>query len=136
MKTLSMTKCLPAALLIAGLSVTAKAEPTVYYCNTTKFADVMKDEIQTIKSYPFKLFVDWANDKIKIAGEFAEFEASGDQVTPWSVLSTEKGENAFFGSTISRTFDFQNNILGYSTVTSNQNGELFVRGIIARCDKF
>ena len=40
MKTLSMTKCLPAALLIAGLSATAKAEPTVYYCNTTKFADV------------------------------------------------------------------------------------------------
>ena len=35
MKTLSMTKCLPAALLIAGLSATAKAEPTVYCCEKT-----------------------------------------------------------------------------------------------------
>ena len=30
MKTLSMTKCLPAALLIAGLSATAKADVDVY----------------------------------------------------------------------------------------------------------
>ena len=35
MKTLSMTKCLPAALLIAGLSATAKAEPTVHCCEKT-----------------------------------------------------------------------------------------------------
>ena len=38
MKILSMTKCLPAALLIAGLSATAKAEPTVH-CARNRLGD-------------------------------------------------------------------------------------------------
>ena len=86
-----MTKQFLAALLIAGLSATAKAEPTVYYCNTTKFADVDKDEIQKIRSYPFKLFVDLKNSKIKVAGEIANFEASGAQVIPWTLRGKEYG---------------------------------------------
>ena len=72
--------------------------------------------------------------KLKVVGEPENLDASGDQVTPWRLVQC--GKDAFYGSTAARVFDFQNNIFGYSTVTNSQNGELFVRGIIARCYKF
>ena len=72
--------------------------------------------------------------ELEVVGEPANFDASGDQVSPWRLV--QYGKDAFYGSTAARVFDFQNNVFGYSTVTNSQNGELFVRGIIARCYKF
>ena len=64
-----MTKHLLTALLIAGFSVTAKAEPTVYYCNTVSYAEVTEGKVSDVRSYPFKLFIDFAERKIKVAGK-------------------------------------------------------------------
>ena len=131
-----ITNKLLTALLIAGLSVMAKAEPVVYYCNTIKFVEVFKDEVINIKSYPFKLFVDLKSKKIKIAGEIGDFEATGDEVITWSPFF-KRGENAFYGGNALGTFDFQHNTLIYSKATARDSDkELFIMSFIARCDKF
>lgn len=44
MKRHSVTKRVSMTLLIAGLSATAKAEPTVYYCEQVQSVQVDKDE--------------------------------------------------------------------------------------------
>ena len=130
-----MSKNLLTALLIAGMSATAKAEPTVYYCNTTAFADIVGSETEKIKSYPFKLFVDLQNEKIKMSAEFGDSEASGDQIIPWDGVFN-CGEDAFFVSNLLEVFDFKDNTLAYAKIGFNQHGETSVRAFMARCDKF
>ena len=127
------------ALLIAGLSATAKAEPVVYYCNTTAFADVVGSEINHVRSYPFKLFVDLQNKRIKLSGEFADSDSEAfgkySHVRPWHEANNY-GEDAFYANTFDEVFDFRNNTLAYARVNANQDKELFATAVIARCDKF
>ena len=98
-----MTKQLLTALLIAGISAMAKAEPTVYYCNTTAFAQVYGTTTDTVRSYPFKLFIeaDLGRTKIKIAAdELWDLTLDGskeeDTVYQW-LTRPEYGDDAFFG---------------------------------------
>ena len=130
-----MTKQLLTALLVAGLSATAKAEPVVYYCTTTQFAEVFVDKVIKIKDYRFKLFVDLQNKLVKIAGEIGEFQAMSDDVFVWSLPQTSE-QIGFFGGNPLGNFDFRNNTLAYTKAGSNSDGELFVQSLVARCDKF
>ena len=135
-----MTKQLLTALLIAGLSATAKAEPVVYYCNTTAFAQVYGDNSDVVKSYPLKLFIERhiTKSKIKIASDEIwdlNLDASKetDSVYLWP---TEYGDDAFWGNNDDVMVDFRNGVLAYTTIGTSKTGELMASAYVASCEKF
>ena len=137
-----MTKLLT-ALLIAGLSATAKAEPVVYFCNTIKYSEVTKDEVSNIRSYPFKLFIDTESRRMKVAGELINFEATDNEmfakVIPWHA-DYNLGENAFHGFALGKTFDFRSGVFAFSAISTlggeSMGKEMIVASYLAQCDKF
>ena len=143
-----MTKHLLTALLIAGFSVTAKAEPTVYYCNTTAYAVTQAGDVSNLKSYPFKLFVDLESRKVKVAGDvnFATELTDGKlgaRVRKFTLLGLGDdalipgfSEDAFYAHDIFTHLSFEGGTLQLSDFGADANSKRFVRSIIARCDKF
>ena len=137
-----MTKHLLTGLLIAGFSVTAKAEPTVYYCNTVSLAQVKEAGVSDIKSYPLKLFVDLEEAKIKISTDgLNAFEIDDGipyrSVTRW--FGEGKGEDAFFASDSDRLVDFRNGVLAVTeigTIEENEEAQMIISSYLASCDKF
>ena len=123
-----MTKHLLTALLIAGLSATAKAEPTVYYCTTTHLVSVSPDGVKKYSQEPFKLFIDAENKAIEIRSDAIGFALSHNP--PESTVNT-KGTHYFDAH-------------GHGVVTDFVNGDLDVailkgyQKILykASCDKF
>lgn len=67
MRIMSRQFKLLTALFIAGLSATAKAEPVVYYCNTTAHVKVTETEILDYQSRPFRLLVDLEAKRAKVS---------------------------------------------------------------------
>ena len=135
-----MTKQVLIALLITGLSAIAKAEPTVYFCNTVKLAQVTQSEISKVKSYPFRLFIDTVEKRVKGVGEIISLDATDDvlgtNVNFWRAR-WNYGQNAFFGSTFDTTFDFRNGVFAYTKIsTIGDEDEFITTSFIARCDEF
>ena len=139
-----ITNKLLTTLLVVGLSATARAEPTVYYCNTIKYGEVTKEKVSNIRSYPFKLFVDTEARpvKVKVAGETINFEATDGvrfaNVTLWN-SERNFGENAFYGNKLSSIFDFRGGIFAYTAIISmgkEFGKEMVISSYQARCDKF
>ena len=138
----SITNKLLTALLVVGLSATARAEPTVYYCNTIKFGEVTTEKVSNIKSHPFKLFIDAEAQRVKVAGESINFEATDSvmyaNVTPWGTQHN-LGENAFYGNTLSSIFDFRGGVFAFTAINTLGDGlgkEMIISSYVARCDKF
>ena len=135
-----MTKQLLTALLIAGLSATAKAEPVVYYCNTVQQSVIQKSRTIDLIPQRFKLFVDLGKKKIKIVGTLADdyevIDGDVDQVT--AHFNNGPNENNFYGriSTIA-VFAFQKGLFTYSIVDSGVFSDSpTVRSFIANCEDF
>ena len=131
-----MTKHLLTALLIAGFSVAAKAEPTVYYCNTTEYAQVTGGGVIDVKSYPFKLFVDKA--KVKISGDIDPIEiTSGADGTVLPMSLSKDGNDDFLAFNYKAVLDFRNRQLAYTTVRRRAiDGDFLLSSLLADCDKF
>ena len=135
-----MTKQLLTALLIAGSSATAKAEPVVYYCDTVQQSVIQKSRTVVLPAQRFKLFVDLKIKKIKIAGTLLDdhevSDGGDDKVT--ALFTNGPNEYNFYGriSTIA-AFAFQNGLFTYSIVDSGIFSESpTVRSFIANCEKF
>lgn len=131
-----MTKHFLTALLIAGFSVAAKAEPTVYYCNTTAYAQVDASNVSDIRSYPFKLFVDLEQGKVKIAGDvnFATEITRGEGHS--AVDTYGNSDDLFFAYNIVESMVFDKGSLTLTSQVPLANGEPFIIAAVARCDKF
>ena len=138
-----MTKPLLTALLIAGLSATAKAEPTVYFCNTTQYTQLTKEKVRRFKSHPFKLFVDLEAGRVKVTGEHVIGVNISDDldlgnVRKWPNVEIDFGEGAFFANDGDWLVDFRRGNLAVTGISSiSDNGsEFLISGYIATCDKF
>ena len=131
-----------AVMLIATTAIFAKAEPSVYFCNTTEFAQVTDDGVGNIKSYPFRLFVDLDQKKIKISGDIAIapletlHDGQDNHVMPWTI-SSDKGEDAFFAFNSSILLDFQNGQLAATKLAYRSVKPGFLlSSLLASCEKF
>lgn len=127
------------SILFSSIAVVAAAEPSVYYCNTTGYAQVERNDVRDIQSYPFKLFIDLENRQIKIAGsvDFAMELKEGEgyaRVRSWQMPSL--GKDAFFAHNTFASFIFESNTLLVSELGATKAGGYFVNAAIARCDKF
>ena len=138
-----MTKQLLTALLIAGLSATAKAEPVVYQCETISFARITEKGVGNLKSHPFRLFVDLGkpestNKKIKVVGEvITEFEVTADVDSLIIPLDEDHGENAFIGQLGPFvTFSFRYGLFSASFLSQvGDRHRPIIDSYISRCDQ-
>lgn len=133
MKTLAFT-------LIAITVNFAKAEPVVYFCNTTNYAQVTDEKVGNIRSYPLKLFVDLEQGKVKISGDVLAIEiedgASIGRVRAWRDAA-EYGQDAFFAHDPSHLLDFQNGQLASTSILKLKDPEEFIiSSYLASCEKF
>ena len=118
-----MTKKLLTALLIAGISVTVKAEPVVYYCEMKVFAELTADgEIRRYKNERFPMKVE--ERRVSFGGD--GFMSNHSETLRASFVPSQ----GFFISEGGTWFE--NNIL---TSSSHSLGES-VASFVARCDKF
>ena len=129
------------ALLIAGISATAKAEPVAYFCNTTKYAQVTDDEVSKIRSYPFKLLVDLEQGKVKISGEISPIEIVDGKffgrVKPWGGDETGLGQDSFFAHDPTIILDFRDGQLASTRIGELRGTDDFlISSYLASCDKF
>ena len=133
-----MTKQLLTALLIAGLSATAKAEPVAYYCATTANVTVTEEGVVEHQSNPFRLLVDLAAKRVKVSrGESISWEWE-DGLRNEQVGSLEYeaiGDNAFYA-----TNEFISLVYGSGKVMISQlrsaDGVRKVDAVIANCEEF
>ena len=140
-----MTKLLT-ALLIAGLSATAKAEPVVYYCNTYQYAQVDDTEVADIIDYPIKLFIDREKRVIKVAGNplMDDFTIDngnvGGQVVGFYPSDGQYGEDAFAASSgFDGYVEFRNGVLAVVAVNTgieHSKSDFLLNSYLADCDKF
>lgn len=123
-----MTKHLLTALIFAGFSVAAKAEPTVYYCEMQEFIDLMPDgEVVRYELQRFTMKV----DEIKVS-----FGGDG-YMKGWSTLVLREellgpDFDAFSHERDGTTMRFSNNVLRYTWHAPS--GE--IKAFVARCGKF
>ena len=135
-----MTKQLLTALLIAGISLTANAELVVYYCNTTSYGQVTNEGVDNIRSYPFKLFIDLEQGKVKISGEISPIEIVNGtrfgRVKSWGD-EVGLGQGSFFAHDPTIILDFR-----HGQLASTRLGELkgtddfLISSYLASCEKF
>ena len=133
-------KQLLTGLLIAGLSATAKAELAVYYCNTTSYGQVTKEEVSNIRSYPFKLFIDLEQGKVKISGEISPIEIVDGtrlgRVKAWGD-AVGLGQDSFFAHDPTIILDFRDGQLASTRVGELKGTDKFlIASYIASCEKF
>ena len=126
-----MNKQLLTALLFAGLSATATAEPVVYYCNTTAYAQVKEEKVQNIRSYAFRLFIDRENKKIKIAGEVNTNEVEEGVYS--GAVSINADSSSFMAWDNSSLLNFENGRL-LQTVLSRTAS--IIQSYSAQCDRY
>lgn len=122
----NITNKLLTALLIAGLSATAKAEPVVYYCEMRGFIDLMPDG--EVKRYKLERF------PMKIEGNNVSFGGDGFLKDSENTLKSNNPENGYFtyvGEGYAAVF-FDN--LLRITWHNYLDGE--ITAIVARCDNF
>ena len=138
-----MTKQLLTALLIASTYTTARAEPTVYFCNTTQYTQLTEEQVLGFKSYPFKLFVDLEAGRVKVTGEHVNGfnivdERGLGSVTKWLNEVIDFGEGAFFANDGDWLIDFRQGNLAVTGISSasENGGEFLISSFIASCDKF
>ena len=123
-----MTKQLLTALLIAGLSAMAKAEPTVYYCEPVHSVQIDKDE-GTLTNQTAQRFL------MKIEGQTVTYKGHywlGDEKVELSG-KFDPGTNSFY--TTSRApmaMSFYENV---HIITAHEVG-LSALTFISFCDKF
>ena len=122
-----MIKQLLTALLIAGLSATAKAEPTVYYCNMTALVKVDADG--TVNKYTPERFT------MKVEGRTVSF--GGDGYMGGSKGELEQSFDPEIPSfwSVDGKFAFVDNVLIHSQ-RSAFGKDKFVISFIARCEDF
>ena len=120
-----MTKQLLTTLLIAGISATAKAEPTVYYCEMKSFADFMHDgEIVNYKLERFTMKVE--SKKVSFGGD-GYLEGHERPLDFEFRLNDEFFTSSAFGG----IFEFRENILRVAQMSIKD-----MTTLVARCDKF
>lgn len=130
-----MTKQLLTALLIAGLSATAKAEPVVYYCETISGQTIwVSGDSKPAESFRFKIKVDESTLKIsrKIDGE--------SSVTVYTLIDSYDPKLGTFKSNglanpsriSSHQLTFNNKVL----IHTFQLPGHFVSSYIAQCEDF
>ena len=122
-----MTKQLLTALLIAGLSATAKAEPAVYYCEMTALVKVESDG--TVNEYTPERFT------MRVDGLTASFGGDGyvggsEAELKWPF--TPKVSESF--SSVDGRFYFYDKILTHSQHSIDKSK--FVISFVARCEDF
>ena len=118
-----MTRNLLTALLIAGLPVTVKAEPTVYYCVMKTFVRLTTEgEVERLTPERFSM---------KVEGKTVSFGGDG-------YMKSHKGELTHtFNPKLGAFLSTDNNLSLFAnilTVTNNRIG--LVDSFIARCDNF
>ena len=129
-----MTKQLLIALLITGLSATAKAEPTVYYCNTTHYAQVNPDQLLNLRSYPVKLFVDIKSERVKVSLTDWATTFKNDEIL---YFGDSEGSESFQGSNRYGLVRFYNKTLAYTDIDYREkDGAVMISSFTASCDKF
>ena len=133
-----MTKQLLTALLIAGLSATAKAEPTPYFCSTTAHVQITEKEIQDVESRPFRLLVDLETKQVKVSRDvnfYWEWEDGLLNERVGSLKLKAWGDNAFYANN-----EFISLIYGSGKLMISQlqvlNGVRKIDAVIANCDGF
>ena len=133
-----MTKQLLTALLIAGLSATAKAKPVAYYCATTANVTVTEKGIVEHQSNPFRLLVDLESKRVKISRDVDFYWEWEDGLGNEQVGSLEYkaiGDNAFYA-----TNEFISLVYGSGKVMISQlgstDGVRKVDAVIANCEEF
>lgn len=118
----------------------AKAEPTVYYCNTTQYAEVTEERVANIRSYAFKLFIDLEATprRVKASGEAVNFDYTDGEIGTinpyWEGAGF--GYDSFFGGAIGSTYEFRNGIFAYTTTSRLADKSTYIASFLARCDKF
>lgn len=121
-------------LLTAGLSATAKAEPIVYYCNSTAYALVTSEEVVNAESHLFRLFIDRENEKIKISGDSMLHEITHRS---WGgvVYIYEDGQSfsAHDGFSLVK---FKEGHLLVTKIALPVSMEMFVKTFSADCEKY
>ena len=136
------------ALLVAGLSATAKAEPVVYYCNTIKHAFIDTQGVATVESIPLRIFIERDTKAVKIKG----VPVIGDIYISDSGVQKHLsfwpphlgyGDDAFYGGNWDSTVEFRHNTLAVAQVGFKRKAGIgsgpqtfMLNAFLAECDKF
>ena len=118
-----MTKQLLTALLIAGLSTTAKAEPTVYYCEMKHFVKI--DAETGLTRYRLERF------PMQVDARKASFGGDGYLEGSGIVLDFFNPKKDVFYS-VDGLASLRDNILLISAPVAGER----LTSVMARCDKF
>ena len=121
-----ITNKLLTALLLVGLSATAKAEPVVYYCETKGFIRLMPDgEVVRYKLDRFTMKIE--SNKVSFGGDgyLGGSDSKLQEYYPSTAFFTAVGEGDF---TV-----FSDNLL---RVTMHNYGEGYTTALVAKCEDF
>ena len=120
-----MTKPLLTALLIAGLSATAKAEPVVYYCEMKKLIE-MEPDGEVINYKPERFTMKIGPDEVSFGGD-GYMEGASYTHGGWD------SKLGYFRYEHSGSSGLFNNNFFTSSALSVDGGLI---AFVARCDKF
>ena len=142
-----MSKPLLTALLIAGLSATAKAESEIYLCNTIEHAFVDIEGVKNIPSAPFKMFADKDKNQIRLEGmpftrNLLVTDGVGEEHLVFWPSGLDYGEIAFYGGNHNSAVEYRHNTLAVTQVGFKVKGGIgsgpqtfMLNAFLAECNK-